>query len=116
MNIENDYQLKIVVIREDDLYVAQCVSLDIAAHGDTAATAVEAFGKLIVHHIVLASRLNKMLFEDVPPAPPEYGTLWEQKRREGHRAEPLQIPAFQLSKESGGIAARQVGGEVLIAA
>jgi hypothetical protein len=66
--------MRVLVFREHDLsghhaWIAQCLEVDIAGHGDTIAAALLHLEEALVSHLVVNFELGMQPFENVPPAP-----------------------------------------------
>jgi hypothetical protein len=87
--------------REAELYVAQCVEFDIAAHGPTPEAARQEFVRAYIRHVLVAFELNKPRSEAFPPAPPEALAMWEkQHAASGSATESFDIPEFHIQQRN----------------
>lgn len=94
--------LHVLLRREDDVYVAQCIEYDIAAEADTIEAAKKAFVHTIIRHVLASRRFERPLFWSVPAPPPHVRETWEQVVLAGGKPERLDIPAFTIQRRSDG--------------
>ena len=73
-------RVRVVVFREGDWWVGQCLEYDIAAQAKTLSDLHYEFGRLLVGHYALATERGRPPFEDVPPAPERYWKLFDQAK------------------------------------
>lgn len=73
--------IRVIYLRENDTWVAQCLEYDVAAQGKTLSEVEDAFRKTITGQIILDLRKGREPFEGIRPAPRAY---W-QKFDEGFR-------------------------------
>jgi len=87
--------LRVIYIRENDYWVAQCLEHDIAAQGKTLPEVEDAFRKTIIGQIILDLRKGREPLEDLKPAPPMYWRKFSEGLRLGVEPNielPSQIP------------------------
>lgn len=70
--------LRVVLIREGEAWVAQCLEFDLAAQGSTLAEAQAAFTRLFLGQAMVDASLGKAPFENTPPAPAWYVEQYEK--------------------------------------
>jgi hypothetical protein len=75
-----EQDIRVIICKEDDVYIAQCLEYDIAAHGSTPDEAKAAFAEAMMRHAVYANERGCRLFDGLSPAPREYWDKWESKR------------------------------------
>lgn len=80
-----NYDLKVVLICDQGLWVAQCLEHDIAAQGKSIKAAMRTFSKLFAGQVFLDIENGKEPLEDFTPAPVEYWEMLEE-------ASPLKTP------------------------
>lgn len=87
-------RVQVVVFREGDWWVGQCLEYDIAAQAKTLSDLHYEVGRLLVAHYAVAAERGRRPFEDVPPAPERYWRLFNQAKSRLER-EPVrfQVPA-----------------------
>lgn len=92
MNEENKLVVRVLVLREGDAYVAQCLEYDIAAQGKTIAEVKRAFERTFLGQMILDARKGKRPLEDIGPAPRYYWEKFEEAFRVEDREPSLSIP------------------------
>lgn len=87
-----DFNLDVLLYREDGQWVAHCLQLDLVEAGTTATEAEDALAGVIQHHIQWAIEDDDMenLFR---PAPPETWKRFFTAKPDGFREIPLALPA-----------------------
>lgn len=70
-------RLRVVIFREGEHLVAQCLEHDIAAQGATLADVQDAFLKELVKTIILALELNREPLKAIPKAPETYWNMFK---------------------------------------
>lgn len=88
--------LRIVVVEQDDCFLAQCLEFDIAAHGQTQDEAVRAFGHAYIRHILVARHLHVQPFIQLQRAPEEFWDLWQTRSAAGKMPTRVQMPTFTV--------------------
>lgn len=91
-------ELSVLLIKEGDDWVAQCLQYDIAAQGDTIDEAMEHWARSVAGHIMLDARAGRGPLEGIKPAPPEYWTRWERGRAVSG-TKPVYIPSAPSSRD-----------------
>ena len=96
--------LRVCVVEEDGLFVAQCVDFNLVAGGTTVDAAIAAFIERYRQHILVAHELGVEPFADTPPPPPpEAEKLAHAWRRAALRIDrPVKrvaIPPFVIVKQ-----------------
>ena len=71
------WNLRVVLIREENLWVAQCLEFDIAAQGATIIEAQSSFVRTFVGQALLDVAAGKRPFADFKPAPDWYVEQFE---------------------------------------
>lgn len=93
---------RVVLCREEGIYVAQCLEYDIAAHGATVAAAREAFIDAWIRHVMVAMERGVRPFDGLPEGPREYWRLWDESCGSGGEPQVLRVPRFRLRRREGG--------------
>lgn len=88
------YRLDVLVMKEGEWLVAQCLQYDLTAQAKTFADIECAFGYAVIGHIVASVESNIKPFENLPAAPKEY---WEAWRRALRLEKPV-FPAFRVPR------------------
>ena len=65
-------QLNLLIFKEDDWWIAQCLDYDIAAQARTLSDVQYEFQRILVGRIAMAENLNVDPFENLTPAPNGY--------------------------------------------
>src|SRR5690349_3769953 len=68
----------VVLLREENRWVAQCLEYDIAAQSDSIPGVKHAFQRAFVTQVKVNLAHNKSALQDVPAAPAYYRQLFEQ--------------------------------------
>ena len=109
-------QLRVIVDREGDGFIARCVDFDIEGVGRSADAALEAFVKAWIRHVLVAHELGRRPFADIRREEGELAERWKQIEVTA-AARTFRIPAFQIvPKESALPASHSWEGRALIAA
>jgi hypothetical protein len=87
--------LRVLIFRSDDRYVAQCLEYDIAAQGETLDEVRYQFEYAVVGRIAAAQELGSDPF-DLPAAPPHFHELWDRSATLEAREPALDFPAGLL--------------------
>ena len=89
-------RLDILVTKEADWWVAQCLQYDLAAQAKTLADLRYAFERALVAHVVVSLEKKVEPFDSLPSAPRKYWDAWERALPvETERVAP---PAFRIPK------------------
>jgi hypothetical protein len=89
--------LRVLVNREDDPYIAQGVDDDIVAFGDSPEAAIEAFGHAFIRQCLVARHFGDDPLSRLPPSPAEYAAQWEAcASREDQPILHFTIPSFSI--------------------
>lgn len=90
-----DFKLSVVLLREGEAWVAQCLEYDIAAQGKTIQDAKHAFALTFAGQVAVDLHHKTEPLSAFSQAPPEY---WEQFRKGERLAErqPIYIPTDSL--------------------
>ena len=93
--------MRVLLIKEDAVWVAQCLEHDIAAQGTTIADAKDAFVRNFAAQIAVALKYGEEPLATFAPAPKYYWDLFSMAER---LAEPIRIkdpmtipPAFMIN-------------------
>lgn len=81
--------MRVLLLKEDDLWVAQCLEYDIAAQGPTVDAAKEAFVRAFAAQIAVALHHGEEPLATFGPAPRYY---WDRFSEAQRLAEPIRIP------------------------
>ena len=89
-------RLDVLVTKEADWWVAQCLQYDLAAQAKTLADLRYAFEHALVAHVIVSIEKKVEPFDSLPSAPRKYWDAWE-------RALPVETewiapPAFRIPK------------------
>lgn len=71
--------LRVVVFREGDVYIAQCLEIDIATQAPDIIDLIERLSLTIDAECALSLELGKQPFEGIAPAPNYFHSLWENR-------------------------------------
>lgn len=91
-------EVRAVVFRDEDLWVAQCLEYDLATQGRTLEQLRERVELLLLARMAVSQKVGRRPFEGLPKGPQEFWDLWGS-------AEPLET----RSREQG---AAEVGGSI----
>jgi hypothetical protein len=75
------FSVSVLLLREENHWVAQCLEYDIAAQADTLTGVKKAFSKAFVSQVAVNVRHGKKPLEDVPKAPAFYRQLFRKGMR-----------------------------------
>ena len=78
--------LRVIVFREGDVYVAQCIEYDIAAQGATIESVIDRLELTIDAEFAFCGEDGKEPRESISPAPVYYHKLWEDRMFNINRA------------------------------
>ena len=80
--METPGELKVIVYQEKtkqyDIWVAQCLDYDIAAHGEKPDAALYEFERLFMGHLAAARDAQIEPLKNVPKAPDFFWSLWNK--------------------------------------
>jgi|GraSoiStandDraft_11_1057310.scaffolds.fasta_scaffold1097691_1 hypothetical protein len=71
--------LRVIVYREGDVYVAQCLEHDIATQGSDIPAALERLDLTIDAECAISKETGGKAFERIPSAPNYFHTLWDKR-------------------------------------
>lgn len=83
--------VSVLLLKEGETWVAQCLEHDVAAQGDSIDEALDNFGAVFAGHVTLDVKEGREPLADVPQAPSLY---WEHYKK-GQRLDktlPIRIP------------------------
>ena len=89
-------RLDVLVTKEADWWVAQCLQYDLAAQAKTLADLRYAFERALVAHVVVSLEKKVEPFDSLPSAPRKYWDAWE--RALPVETERIAPPAFRIPK------------------
>jgi hypothetical protein len=72
---EEEREMRLLIFKEDEWWVAQCLEYDIAAQAKTLNDVQYEIQRVLVGRMFVASQFKIEPFEDVPPAPAWYKEL-----------------------------------------
>ncbi|MDE2815480.1 MAG: hypothetical protein OXK81_02120 [Chloroflexota bacterium] len=81
--------MRVLLFQEEDMWVAQCLEYDIAAHGETVTDAQEAYALAFVSQVVMAFHLGEEPLAKIGKAPQQY---WEMLENSLRLAAPITAP------------------------
>jgi hypothetical protein len=101
-------QLNLLIFKDCDWWVAQCLEYDIAAQARTLKDVQYEIQRVIIGRIAAAKQLGTDPFEDIPPAPEEYHRIFKDADKTLRlELKPIKNfqkniipPAFMLPKEA----------------
>ena len=70
--------IRIVCLKEDEHWIAQCLEYDIVAQAKSLPKLHAAFALAFISHIAVREHTGQGLFEGVPKAPKKYYKLFEE--------------------------------------
>ena len=88
------YRLDVLVMKEGEWLVAQCLQYDLTAQAKTFSDLEYAFEHALIGHVVTSVENNLSPFESLPPAPKAYWEAW----RRALRLERPAFPAFRVPR------------------
>lgn len=71
--------IRVIVYREGDVYVAQCLEHDIATQGADIPAALERLDLTIDAECALGKEVGGQAFSNIPAAPNYFHTLWAKR-------------------------------------
>ena len=71
--------LRVIVYREGDVYVAQCLEHDIATQGPDIPAALERLDLTIDAECAISKEAGGKAFDRIPSAPNYFHTLWDKR-------------------------------------
>ena len=104
----NEYTLSVVVLKEGDWWVAQCLQADLATQTKNFHDVNYQIERMIVGHIVLCEQVGLTPFESLPSAPKKYWDLFKECEQ--------RLAAVVPPKFSAGTRSTRPTAEVRIAA
>lgn len=87
--MKRDFEVKILLINENGLWVAQCLDYDFAAQGKNMKEAMDSFARSFAGQICTELKYGKEPFEDFTKAPIEYWDMFDA-------SEPLRTAHFPV--------------------
>jgi len=97
--IDTASPLRVVIVHERGCFIAQCVDLDLAGHGETPDAAIRSFVEGLIRRAKVAHHLGRDdPFELVGPPPPQYAAMWEKAAARGTAAFDIPAAAFTTGK------------------
>ena len=87
--------LRVVITKEEGVYVARCLEYCIASHGHTIEEAQAAFVDALVKFVLVAEHSGENPFASPRPDDTPYHQMWENGRRSGASPTPMRIPGFK---------------------
>ena len=91
-----DFKLSVLLLREGEAWVAQCLDYDIAAQGKTIAEAKDAFARTFAGQVFVDLNHNVEPLHGFSPAPQEYWEQFEKGERLKDR-QPIYIPKYDAT-------------------
>jgi hypothetical protein len=88
MSDAQDIAIRVVVFKDNDVWVAQCLEFDIGAQADSIDALTERLNAVLKAELKESVERNKMPFAGIAPAPQRFHTMWE------HRTRSLEIKAM----------------------
>lgn len=73
-------KLRVVVFREGDVWVAQGVDFDIAAHAKDTGSLMRAFERVLVENIMITTHLGRHPLEGIGSAPERFRLMYESAK------------------------------------
>jgi hypothetical protein len=71
--------IRVIVYREGDVYVAQCLEHDIATQGPDIPAALERLDLTIDAECAISKEAGGQAFDNIPSAPNYFRTLWDKR-------------------------------------
>ena len=84
-------RLRVLILRQDELYAAQCIDHDIVAQGSSIQEVKKAFERTIVGQVVADLKNGLRPLAAFPPAPERIQRLFEKAERLEDK-EPITLP------------------------
>lgn len=88
--------IRVLLIEEDDGWVAQCVEFDIGTQGATMEEASKRMGAVLKIEGQESLFRTGRLFGDVPAAPSEFLEIWNSRRAPNGRHESVQTEGARI--------------------
>lgn len=89
-----NFNVRVLLYREDDMWVAQCLEHDIAAQGKTLDEVQNKFHQTFIGQVILDLEAGKQPLKNVPKAPAEFLKMFENS---SHRLkDPKPFPVSEL--------------------
>ena len=92
-----NFFVSVLLMREENRWVAQCLEYDIAAQADSISGVKKAFSKAFVSQVAVNVRHGKKPLQDVPKAPDFYRQMFKKAERLVDR--PMFAMPYQLIPE-----------------
>ncbi len=86
----NQLKLRVLLLKDGEFWVAQCLEFDLAAQGSTIAEAQQSFVRTFVMQALVDSQAGKQPFADFKPAPAWYAMRYDEAQ-EQEFARPLSL-------------------------
>lgn len=90
-------ELKVLVLREQDYWIAQCLEYDIAVQARSLPELQNRFMRVFAGHVALAVEHNDRPFSNIEPPPSSYQHLWEEKSSFGRFERRLDLESPQTT-------------------
>jgi len=84
-------ELSVLLIKEEDKWVAQCLDYDIAAQGETLDAARSRFARTFVGQVMVDLHHHQEPLEGIKPAPRKYWAMFRKAARLAER-DPIYFP------------------------
>lgn len=81
MKTPKTFNVSVLLLNENGLWIAQCLEYDITAQGKRIKEAMQAFEEVFVGQAVLDIEQGKKPFEGISKAPPEYWKMFNEGER-----------------------------------
>jgi hypothetical protein len=81
MTALSDITIRVVVFKDDDVWVAQCLEYDIGAQAADIDTLNERFNVALKAELKESVERGKEPFAGIEPAPERFHTMWEHRAR-----------------------------------
>ncbi|HEX7424313.1 MAG TPA: hypothetical protein VF311_10585 [Terriglobales bacterium] len=100
------YKLDVLLFKEGDAWVAQCLQYDVAAQGENARECMAQLGYVLIGRVIVAAELGmRHPFENLPQAPSRFWRRFEKGLEVVPRESLFQIPegtppAFMIDPSS----------------
>ena len=70
--------VRMLLLREPDHWVAQCIDFDIVGQGKSLRQAIAAFDRAVLGRFEIAKHLGVDPFANLPPAPESYRRMYDE--------------------------------------
>ena len=91
--------LRVLLLKEDGGWVAQCLEYDIAARGDSIDEALISFRDTLLGQVELDSQRGREPFAGKKPAPPWY---WQTLKHARRLADPITLKSSKEARSTPG--------------